>query len=304
MHQRPGHDQDGRGGPEQVEGEYLRCTVQVRHDPLLRPFARQQRRRRRAQNRDELDQRAESLGAGELFGSHQAEQEHEPRCREHGDEAENVAGAAGGEDVHQQERGRRSDHAGNDEQRHEDAQRHQREQQPAVVHPPVGHEDRYRQERDHPARVQHRLDLLRPVHPQPVHRRRHDEIEVLCEEEGGQCRDDVRQEEDRQKSQQHHAQQLAGEERADLGDAGEVAEQLHEQREDHRPEGGADRQQHEQPQSAPLVTAGAARPRRQPLGREQQTNRRVGERRRVGGDGTDTERRERLRRAGPIELRR
>ena len=127
-----------------------------------------------------------------------------------------------------------------DRRDHQERQEHGRREQPerpaAAVDPAVRREHRDRHERDHPARGDHGLDQLRAVEPQPVHGPRHEQVEILREEEARERRDDVRQQQDREEAHEHQAEQLPREQRPDLRDSAEVREQLVQQSEDERPE--------------------------------------------------------------------
>ena len=69
-----------------------------------------------------------------------------------------------------------------------------------------------------------RLAELGQIDIEPVHRRRHEQVEILGEEEGRERRNHVGEQQDRQEGQEHEAEQLAGEQRPDLLYAAEVAE--------------------------------------------------------------------------------
>ena len=75
-------------------------------------------------------------------------------------------------------------------------------------------------------RAPERLEQPRPVHSEPVDRRLVDQCEVPCEEEGREGRDQVREEQDPEEEQERETQQLGGEERTDLRNVPQGAQQL------------------------------------------------------------------------------
>src|SRR6266508_1393068 len=68
-------DECGGGCPEQDQRERIQLVSQESHDCLRRPFARQEGRRRAAQQNDEVQQVAETFRAGQLLGSDDAERQ-------------------------------------------------------------------------------------------------------------------------------------------------------------------------------------------------------------------------------------
>ena len=163
---------------------------------------------------------------------------------------------------------------------HEEGNKHGHGEEPehpaAAVHPAVRREHRDRHQRDHPARGDHGLDQLRAVQPQPVHRSRHQQVEVLRQEETRERRDDVRQQQDREEAHEHQPEQFAGEQRPDFRNAAEIHEQLVQQAEDECPEQRPDHRQQRDPHAAAFLVAHRSRPRREHLGHEQVQQRRVG----------------------------
>ncbi len=123
-----------------------------------------------------------------------------------------------------------------DQIRDEGGQRHEGKEKPATVHDAIGRKDRQRQQRHHPRGVHDRLGQLGEIEANPAHRRRDQQVEVLGQEEGGECGDDVRQQQDGEKRQQDHTQHLAGHEVADLIHAPEIAEHPEGNPEDGDPE--------------------------------------------------------------------
>src|SRR5438477_3684154 len=135
-----------------------------------------------------------------------------------------IARAARREYVDQYEGDGRPHDRGNHQHREQGEDRERREQRAAVVDHAVRRENRHGHQRHHPRRVQQRLAQLRQVDPQPVHRRGHEQVQVLRQEKARQCGNDVGEHQDRDERQQHQAQQLAREQRTQLLDAPEVAQ--------------------------------------------------------------------------------
>jgi hypothetical protein len=126
------------------------------------------------------------------------------------------------------------------------------------------------------------LEQLRAIQTKPVHRRGDEQVEILREKEARKRRDDVRQEENRQKADEDDAEQLSGEKWSDLLNVSEVGEQAIQHAEDEAPEDDAQPREQRRPRNSSALARSRTRARRQPLGSEQVQQRRVGEH---GGGG-------------------
>ena len=208
VRQRAQHDERARGAPQQHDRQRIGHPIEPVHDDVRRPLGRQERAGRALQRAQEVDQVAEALGPRQPLGLQHAQRHHHDRHRADGHEAQQVARAPGGEDVHQHQGDHRPDDGRQQQERHEGAQRHEPEPGTAVVDDAVGREDRDGQQRHHPRRVRHRLAELREVEPEPVDRRRDEHVEVLRQEERRERRDEVGQQQDRREREQDHAQHL------------------------------------------------------------------------------------------------
>ena len=258
MQQCTHHERRTGRRPQQIEREPVRLPLERRHDRALHPLARQIRRGRRAQERDEVDERLQSLGARELFGTHEAEQQHDAGGRHHGDDAEDVLRASRGKRVHENDHDRRAGDSGDDQKGHKRRDRDERKHQPAPIHPAIRREDRHGHQRDHPAGVQHRLRELGRVERQPVHGRRHEQLEIFCEKEGRQCGNDVREQQDHEEADEHQPEHLSREQRSDLRRVAEHREHARQHEEHEAPEQQSDRGD-ERPAPAVTPLAGARR---------------------------------------------
>ena len=107
MQQRAEHDDGRRGGPQEIERQQVERAGEPAHHAAAHPLAGQQRRRRRAEDRDEVDERPESFRPRELLRTHESEQHDDAGRREHGDDAQDVARAPRRKRVHEDERERR-----------------------------------------------------------------------------------------------------------------------------------------------------------------------------------------------------
>jgi hypothetical protein len=143
-------------------------------------------------------------------------------------------------------------------------------------------EHRHREQHHHPARVHSRLEQLRTVQLEPIHRRAHEQVEIAREKEAGQRGDDVRQQQDREESDQDHPEELAGEERPEVGHAAKINEQLHEQGVDEHPEQRADEREEEEARAAPTLVRHGARARREQLRPQKQRDGWIGTTRCLG----------------------
>jgi hypothetical protein len=150
VQRRTKHQERPGGAPEQRDRQWVADPGEPVHDDLGRPFARHERALGRLQRRDELDEALESLRPRQLFRLHQAEQEHQSRRRARSHQAQHVAGAARGKDVHQEQRRGRADDRGKDEERRNSGEGHEREERSAVIDDPVRGEDREGEEHHHP----------------------------------------------------------------------------------------------------------------------------------------------------------
>src|SRR5690348_4578985 len=147
---------------------------------------------------------------------------------------------------------RRADHRREDEQRDHHQDREGREEPAAVVDHAVRGEQGHRHQRDHPRRVNRGLEQLREIEAQPVDGRRHQQIEVLGEEEAREGRNDVRQDQDRDEREQGEPEHLAGQEGAELFDAAEIAQNHVEDAEHAGPERESDGAEQDQLAAAPF----------------------------------------------------
>src|SRR2546427_1274183 len=78
------------------------------------------------------------------------------------------------------------------------------------------------------------------IQPQPVDRRRDEQVEVLREEKARQRRDDVREDQDGDKGKQNQPENLAGNERSQLLDFPQISQYQVQHPEDAGPERPAD----------------------------------------------------------------
>ncbi len=236
-------DECGRGGPEQDQRERIQLVSQESHDRLRRPFARQEGRRRAAQQNDEVQQVAEAFRAGQLFGSDDAEQQDHAAGGPKRDDRQQIARASSRENVDEYQRHRTAEHRRQDQHRHDRDDRVEREQHTPLKDDAVRGQNRYRHERHHPGRVQQRLPQFREVQAQPIDRRRDEEVEVLGEEKARQRRDDVGEHEDRDKRQEDESEDLSGNQRSELLDRTQALQDLEQHTEDARPEQASDDRQ-------------------------------------------------------------
>src|SRR5947208_2925834 len=128
----------------------------------------------------------------------------------------------------------------------------QGEQHATLVHDAVGRQDRHDHQRHHPRRMQQRLTQLGEIQPQPVHRGRDEQVEVLGEEEARERRDDVRQHQDGYEGKQNEPEDLARDERSQLFDSAEIAQDEKQHAEDACPERPSDNDQNDELAAAAL----------------------------------------------------
>src|SRR6266550_4604019 len=121
-----------------------------------------------------------------------------------------------------------------------------------LVHDAVGRQDRHDHQRHHPRRMQQRLTQLGEIQPQPVHRGRDEQVEVLGEEEARERRDDVRQHQDGYEGKQNEPEDLARDERSQLFDSAEIAQDEKQHAEDACPERPTDNDQNDELAAAAL----------------------------------------------------
>ena len=132
------------------------------------------------------------------------------------------------------------------------------------------------EQRHHPRRVDHRFRELGQIEPGTADRGRDQEVEILGQEVSREGGDDVGEQQDREQRQQDHAEDLGGEQIADVLHPLDVAQHPEGDAEDGGPEGAADHGEHQQlaPGAAPLLLQARERP--APLRREQGPDGRLG----------------------------
>src|SRR6185312_6678884 len=237
---------------------------------------RQERRRRASQQDDEVEQVAEPFGPRQLLGTNQPEQQDHAARRAEGNDGQQVARATGREDVDEDERQRASDDRRQNQHRQDRDDGIEREQQPALEHHAVRRENRHDHQRHHPRRVQQRLAELREVETQPVHRRGHEQIEVLRQKGARDRRDDVGEHQDGDEGQQNEAKNFSGNQRAELFDRAQAAQDAKQHVEHEPPERATDqREQNELAAAAARALLANALQRRPPLGLEYVQQRRL-----------------------------
>jgi hypothetical protein len=156
------------------------------------------------------------LGTRQLLRPDQPEEQHESPCGADRDQAQQIARAASGEDVDQDECHRGSNHTGQQEVRHQRRQYHDWEQRSTPVDDPIGGEDRHRHQHHHPGRVHQGLAQLGQIEAQPIHRCCHQHVEIPRQEITGQRRDEIGQEQQRREGEKGDAEQFGGQDGADF----------------------------------------------------------------------------------------
>ena len=239
-------DEGGGGGPEQDERQRIQLVPQESHDGLRRPFARQKWRGRAAQQDDEVQQIAKSFGAGQLLRPDYAEQQDHAAGGTERDDRQQVARATRGENIDEHQRHCAAEYRRQNQHRHDRDDRVQRKQHSSLVDDAIGCEDRHRHQRHHPGRVQQRLAQLCEIEPQPVDRRRNEEVEIPREEETRQRRDHVREHQDRDERQQDEPEDFSGDQGPELLDAAQSLQDPVENPKYTGPERAADQRQNDE----------------------------------------------------------
>ena len=206
MQQRAEHQQPGRRRPEEIQRKQVEVSGEPTHQRALQPLARQGGRCGAAQYGDEFYQRPEPFGSGQLLGSHEPEQDHDARAGEHGDDRQNVPRAPSRKDVHQQQREGAADDRRNNQKRKKGGDRDERKPDATVKREAIRREHRNGEQDHHPTGMQRCFKQFGAVDGEPVHRRRHQQVEIAGEEERRQRRDDVRQQQNGDEREQEHAQ--------------------------------------------------------------------------------------------------
>src|SRR5436190_5645113 len=245
-------DECGSGRPQEHEGQGIEPTLQISHAGLRRPLTRQERRCRAAQENEEVEQIAKSFGPSELFGSNDPEEEDHATRGAQRDDRQQIARATRWKDVYQHQRDRAAQHRRENQHRDDGENRVDGEQHATLVYDAVGRQDRHDHQRHHPRRMQQRLTQLGEIQPQPVHRRRDEQVEVLGEEEARERRDDVRQHQDGYEGKQNEPEDLARDERSQLFDSAEIAQDEKQHAEDACPERPSDNDQNDELAAAAL----------------------------------------------------
>ena len=217
------HEGAGRR-PEEQQGQGIAHPLEPVHDRVRDPFAGHQHMTRSSELGDEIDQVAEPFRPGQLLGSHESKHQHHAADCPDRDQRQEVAGPPRREHVDQHQRNRGSDDCGQDEERDQGANHGQWKQPAAVVHDAVRRQDRYQQQGHHPRRMDQRFENLREIEPAPVHRGRHQHVEVFGQEEGRERCHQVGEQQDRSERQQQHAEDLAGQQAADFRRGAEILE--------------------------------------------------------------------------------
>jgi hypothetical protein len=223
-------------GAQEKEGEGIPTPPEPPQEALGGPLAGKPGGGGGAEGRHEVHHGPELVGADQALGLEEPDHHHHPGGGEEPQEGQEVPGAPGREDVHQEEGEGRPRHGGKDQEGPQHPHRQEVVPRAGGIHHPVGRQEGDRQEDHHPRGVHQALHQPGPVELHRVRGRGQEELQVPGEEEGGEGGDDVGEEEDEEEGEEGDPQELPRQEIPDPLRPPEVEEHPVDEAEEEGPE--------------------------------------------------------------------